>query len=78
MEYTKTSRRSTDGLNQYLDFRQRIKNVDKVKLGDDITIIVQMQKGEYLRVYDTNENYDFMLVMTQLNDIGTVFTAFDY
>lgn len=62
----------TDGLNQL--FRLDITHIhDKVKLGDDITISfdVQMQKGEYLRVYDTNENYDFMLGYVQLNDIGT-------
>lgn len=62
----------TNGLNQL--FRLDITHIhDKVKLGDDITISfdVQMQKGEYLRVYDTNENYDFMLGYVQLNDIGT-------
>lgn len=60
------------GLNQF--FRLDITHIhDKVKLGDDITISfdVQMQKGEYLRVYDTNENYDFMLGYVQLNNIGT-------
>ncbi|MEB5628473.1 phage tail spike protein [Staphylococcus capitis] len=62
----------TNGLNQL--FRLDITHIhDKVKLGDDITISfdVQMQKGEYLRVYDTNENYDFMLGYVQLNNIGT-------
>lgn len=62
----------TNGLNQL--FRLDITHIhDKVKLGDDITISfdVQMQKGNILKVYDTNNYYDFMLGTQQLNDIGT-------
>ena len=62
----------TGGLNQF--FRLDITHIhDKVKIGDDITISfdVQMQKGNILKVYDTNNHYDFMLGTQQLNGIGT-------
>lgn len=68
----KNSDDETGGLNQF--FRLDITHIhDKVKIGDDITISfdVQMQKGNILKVYDTNNHYDFMLGTQQLNGIGT-------
>ena len=59
------------GLKQF--FRVDITSAhSKLELGDVVTVSfdVEMEQGNILRVYDTNENYDFIVGMNTFENIG--------